>query len=87
MPSRKCGEIDATSDQCDPRTMVEPKRLFQNRSCHEYPEYGGQIDHVAGLGSPDAPHSFCDETRPESFNAAACTNAWKEVTRFLRQQL
>ena len=36
---------------------------------------------------PDAPHSFCDETRPESFNAAACTNAWKEVTRFLREQL
>ena len=36
---------------------------------------------------PDAPHSFCDDTRPTAFNAEACKQAWKEVGRFIRERV
>ncbi len=36
---------------------------------------------------PDAPHSFCDHTRPQSFRRDACEHAWGEVDRFIRERL
>lgn len=32
---------------------------------------------------PEAPHSFCDDHRPEFYHQKLCEVAWKEVIAFL----
>ncbi len=34
---------------------------------------------------PDAPHSFCDDSRPEGYRRDACEAAWGEVVAFLHE--